>query len=230
MIPQTKVLLIICFVFVCQALYAQSNFSFGPAFTVGYPTASTHARLTTHDAKSSPTNLRDQLMVANGLMLRYMIGNRFGVESGLGINAYNYIFQHEASGLQKFIGWGATIHLYDFQVPLLFVLQANHPSNPYRHFKFIGGTSYDFMSTEFMSRVKPMPWLHTLIAGFRLGTNKIKKVTCEYGIEYQYGKPFTLQAVDYKFEGDQISARQNFLAFKLLLFVHPGKPAPNTEG
>jgi hypothetical protein len=229
--PHAKVLLAISFVSICQALNAQSNFSFGPAFSVGYPTASTHAYLITQEAKSAPNNLRDQLVVVNSLMLRYMIGNRFGVESGLQINTYNYIFQNENRTLQKFVGSGATIHLHDCQVPLLFVVQVNHPSNPYRNFKFIGGTSYDFMTTEFLTRWKSMPWLHTLIAGVRLGTNKIKKVTCEYGIEYQYGQRFTLQAVDYKFEGDHLSARQSFLAFKLNFVINPGKAhAGDTEG
>jgi hypothetical protein len=230
MTPLTKRSLAIFFVFVCHALNAQSNFSFGPAFSAGYPTVSGRAYLITPEMKSSPERLRDQLVVANSLTLRYIIGNRFGVESGLQVINYNYIFQSESNTPQKFIGTGATMHLHDFQVPLLFVVQLNHPTNPYRNFKLVGGTSYDFMTTDLLAKWKAMPWLRTVIVGVRLGTNKIKKVTCEYGIEYQYGQRFTLDAVDYKFEGDRVSAQQNFLSFKLLFFIHPKSASKDTEG
>src|SRR5690242_8775699 len=105
MIPQTKILLPLCFVLVCQATKAQSNFSFGPAFSVGYPILPDNATLITRRMTSAPDRLRNQLMVANGLVMRYMLGNRFGVESGLQVNTYNYSLKNESNDLRKFLGF-----------------------------------------------------------------------------------------------------------------------------
>ena len=201
--------------------YCQGELSFGIRSALGVTPFQNNSKLV---SGNTLYNVRSQLTASRGVAIRYLVGRAFGLETGFQVTDYSYGTygnQISTSKVNNFLGLDNNFKMFDMQVPLLLVLKQDHPTNPYKHFIFIAGTTVDWTSSDFLNNWQSTPWLKNIVFGVRVGSynNSIGKF--EYGFEYQYSQPFTFHSNDYSQEYKILSTRINVLSFTLYYFFYP---------
>lgn len=204
--PYLKIILLgICslFSFTCVA---QSLFSFGVKNAFGVSPNSLHA---TQTLQGQATTVKPSIHFVKGLALQYVIGNTFGIETGLQIVFYRY----RQKGEQFFVS--KAIEVEDIQVPLLLVIRKRHLYNAAREYKFFAGTSTDWIEADGL--IGPYGWFKNLIVGARMGSSNTRNGRIEYGLEYQYSlSRFSIYS-DYPKSGI-VESRLNLLSFNVVCY------------
>ncbi len=204
-----------------SSVYAQGEFSLGIRSAIGFTPFSNHSKLL---SAGTTSDVRNQMSVSHGVAIRYLVGGLFGLETGAHINSYAFSSKNEVYSISHFLGLEGTAYLLNLQVPLLFVLKKDHPTNPYKHFKFIAGTTVDWNSSYATpSEWGSLPWLKNLVIGMRVGSAKQRVGKFEYGLEYQYSRSFTFNMIDFRGQEKQVTTRLHLLAVTLHYFFYPIK-------
>jgi hypothetical protein len=205
--PYLKIALLgLCclFAFTCVA---QSLFSFGVKNALGVSPNALHA---THTLQGETITVKPALHYVKGVAMQYIIGNTFGIETGLQIVFYSY----RKKGEQFF--FSNDMWVEDIQVPLLLVLKRKHVYNASREYNFFAGTSVEWIEADGL--IGRHGWLKNLIAGVRIGSSNTRNGRLEYGLEYQYSLSRFLISTDYYNKGGYLESRLNLLSFNLVCY------------
>jgi len=184
---------------------AQALFSFGVKNALAVSPNALHA---THTLQGQTVAIKPSVHYAKGLAMQYVIGNTFGIETGLQMIFYRYQQKGEPF-------FSSDIRLENIQVPLLLVLKKRHVYNMSREFKFFAGTSADWLLTY--GQIERSGWLKNIIAGVRIGSSNSRNGRLEYGLEYQYALSRFSVSTDYH-GGGQLESRLNLLSLNLVCY------------
>jgi hypothetical protein len=206
--PTPKILALGFYCLLTFTCTGQSLFSFGVKNALGVSPNKLNATLT---SESNVAFVRPTIHYVKGLALQYVISNTIGIETGLHLTFYHY----RQKGEQFFSS--NNIEVNDVQVPLLLVFKKKHEYNAFREFKFLMGTSVDWIESSGLPEQKG--WLKNLIAGIRIGSSNSKNGRIEYGLEYQYSlSRFSVPTDHYDKNFDYIDSRLNLLSINLVCY------------
>lgn len=197
--------------------YAQGKFVAGARFGVGGSVAPMHAHV---EAKSTTYPVYAGTTLSTGLVLRYVIGDRLGFESGLLATHYSY-YREDHRFRRRLLKGAAEMELVNFQVPLVIVHKVHLPENPSTDVTFSAGTSIDWLATDVLIRSSSPMWLKNFIGGVRVGKDKMKGGRWEYGLEYQHSfDRFSRAGSNYDDMDYIISSRLSVLSLNICYYFH----------
>jgi hypothetical protein len=167
-----------------QLSYSQNTYSLGAKGGFGFNAPSVNATLITN---SNSYNLRNNVFFSGGVLGQYLLGDLFGIETGILMTYQTYARKDLVSGsIKNFLGWNNSVGIHDYQIPIQLIYKIKHPTNPYRHFKITAGASLDWLTTEYLKKPHNSLFISNLLLGIRMGNQKGKRGRIECGLEYQY--------------------------------------------
>lgn len=212
------------------SMHAQTNFSIGALGGLGVTPFAVNATIT---SQKLTQDIKPYVGLEGGVVVQYIIGNLFGVESGLLLNYYSYIPKDKPLLYNHFKNHGTVIEITDLQLPLQLVVNKNRRFKAGKYFKLVVGTSLDWLGTYGFAPTEKIMWMKNIKAGLRIGSENIKHGRIEYGFEYEYA----LERFDLKVDTNAslrpvINSRLSMLSFNLYYFFI-GKTfnnSPDKEG
>jgi hypothetical protein len=202
----------------CHLCYSQNTYSIGAKGGFGFTAPSVNATLITN---SNSYNLRNNVFFSGGVLGQYLLGDLFGIETGILMTYQTYARKDLVSGsIKNFLGWNNSIGgIHDYQIPIQLIYKIKHPTNPYRHFKITAGASLDWLTTEFLKKPHSSLFISNLLLGIRMGNQRGKRGRIECGLEYEYtiGGKYNFNMKTEK-GTDVLNAKYSVLSFNLYYF------------
>lgn len=207
--------------------YGQNSFNLG--FKAGYGTsafpmnASLKSNGTWVEAKSGST-----LSIA--IAVRYIIADRFGIESGLYANHYSFYYEDDFKSEDAFWKTSAAMEIPNYQVPLLLNYKIKFTRQPYTYIMASAGTTIDWFFSHWLggtsSSLRPEAF-RNLAGALKVGKEKLNG-KMEIGLEAQYSlREFEFTNQNYHLQEQIIRSRLNMLSLNVAFFFLNSETKPN---
>lgn len=207
--------------------YTQHSISVGSQIGFGLNIPAGDASLRT---QSDAYSLRSNGLYSGGVLVQYLLGDIFGIETGILRSRQTYSKKSMVnSSIKNFLGWNYSIEIEYFQVPIQIVLKVNHPTNPSVNFKFTAGPILELYHVGFVVRnvngkvnyqstsTSDDAFNTNLLLGIRIGNKKGRYGRIDYGIEYKYSLEGSSTHKDRE-GSNYFTARFNMLSFNLYYY------------
>lgn len=204
--------------------YSQNSFDVATCWGSGITVPSVHSY---YEESGTSTPLRTSANFHLGLNSQYIIGNKFGIETGIVISVQDYVSDQSV----------LYARMLDAYVPIQILYRIDHPTNPFYHFTILAGPALhrinifnqgqDFILDESETLFTPC-----LNVGLRIGGEKRRGGRLEYGLDYQYSmkNKYEILIRDNITSQATLHSTTSLLSFKIVYFFLNKRLSKDTEG
>jgi hypothetical protein len=158
--------------------------------------------------------------LSTGVTCRYMIADRFGIESGAWINHYSFYREDNFRARDAYWKSAAESEVFNYQMPVVFSYKFKTRRHPFRYLILGAGTTIDWFSSYWVLPIEgPLrpQGLKNCFGAIRLGRERMRG-KIEVGFEFQYSlKHNKFSHVNFT-PDDSVVSKLNMISFVVNYF------------
>jgi hypothetical protein len=200
--------------------HAQNSFTLGAKIGYGTSAFPMNAKLETNGVTEI---VKSGATLSTGIIGRYSIGDRIGIESGVWLNHYSFYNKDKFRTRDAIWKSAAEFEVANYQMPIILNYKVKMQRHPFRYFVVGAGTTLDwflvYWSTGLTRSILPGNFKN-IVGSLKTGRERMKGNQLEIGLEIQYAlKQFELDNHDYSYPKQQrVTSKTNMVSLSIAYF------------